>query len=216
MTGAAAIRDLPENLSHGYLQERDLADENIARTVFEHRGIYQLELGSGKGFFLTGLARKFPDVRFIGVEKRDRRCLKTFRRAERSGCKNLWIIKGYIETVITFLLPDNLFERIYVNFPDPWVKRRKRKHRTFTTETIGCLCNKLSRNGVFLMATDSADYASAVSKVTHTLPKVSVIDQDLCEKLYTEAELQNSFYARKKIEEGKDIHMIGFSRKENL
>ena len=94
-----------------------------------------IEIGTGKGQFITTLALRHPDILFIGIEKFSSVLVRAVEKAEAQEVKNLLLLRTDAELI------ENLFDkgevnRIYLNFSDPWPKDRHRKRRLTSEEFL--------------------------------------------------------------------------------
>lgn len=97
--------------------------------VFENANPIHLEIGMGKGHFIIGMAKRFPNINFIGIEMYDSVLVKATEALEKE--------EEYIPNLKLILMDardiDNVFgkeiARIYLNFSDPWPKARHAKRR---------------------------------------------------------------------------------------
>lgn len=96
-----------------------------------HNPIY-LELGMGKGKFLSTMANRNPDINFIGVEFREEMVYKALGKVTENQ-KNIGLLWANVDHIETFFAPGEI-SRIYLNFSDPWPKKRHEKRR-LTHET---------------------------------------------------------------------------------
>ena len=97
------------------------------KTLFKNKKPIHLEIGMGKGDFIIGMAQKYPDINFIGIEKFDSVILRATQKLENIELPNLKLIR-FDATEI-----ENIFDReidtIYLNFSDPWPKNRHEDRR---------------------------------------------------------------------------------------
>ncbi len=97
------------------------------KTLFQNNNPIHLEIGMGKGDFIIGMAVKYPNINFIGIEKFDSVILRATEKLEMFDLKNLKLIR-FDATEI-----DNIFDKeidtIYLNFSDPWPKNRHEGRR---------------------------------------------------------------------------------------
>jgi tRNA (guanine-N7-)-methyltransferase len=121
-----------------------------------------VELGFGRGEFLLGLAAEQPARAFLGVEYSGKRVLKMTRRLARSGLGNLRILEARAEDVVRELLPEGCVETFWVNFPDPWPKKRHHRRRLLQPALVHELALRLVAGGALEVATDDAEYAEAI------------------------------------------------------
>lgn len=87
-----------------------------------------LELGCGKGEYTVGLAQKFPDHNFIGVDIKGARIWRGVRRIAELGLVNAAFVRARIEFLPAFFAPDEV-EEIWITFPDPFPRDRQRRRR---------------------------------------------------------------------------------------
>ena len=119
-------------------------------------GAYYLEIGSGKGQFLVDMAKKFPDKFFVGVE----------RNVTCSGitCKKL-VEEEIVNAKLMFIdaevlmkeIKDDSIESIFLNFSDPWPKKRHHKRRLTTDSYLNNYYRVLKKGGRLIIKTDNVD-----------------------------------------------------------
>ena len=109
----------------------------VVHNPFEYKGKYKelfgndnpihLEVGMGKGDFIINMALKYPDINFIGLEKYESIVCRAIQKLENKEIKNLKLI------VIDALELGNIFDKeiecLYLNFSDPWPKKRHARRR---------------------------------------------------------------------------------------
>jgi len=96
--------------------------------LFENGGPIYLEVGMGKGQFICGMSDQLPGVNFLGIEKYDSVLLRALQKLEQNPRRNIILIRGEAENLESYFAP-NKIGRIYINFPDPWPRRRDAKKR---------------------------------------------------------------------------------------
>ena len=90
-----------------------------------------LELGCGKGEYTVGLAKRYPDMNFIGVDIKGARMWTGSTQAIKEGLKNVAFLRTNIEIIDRFFAPDEVTE-IWLTFSDPQMKNpRKRLTSTY-------------------------------------------------------------------------------------
>lgn len=126
-------------------------------TVFGNSKPVTLDIGCGGGEFLLKLARLMPDFNHIGVEVKAGRFGKAVRNAEESDARNLKYIHldGFLATG---LFAPATFDRVYINFPDPWPKDRHRKHRIVNADFASVLARAITDGGRLEIASDHDEY----------------------------------------------------------
>lgn len=97
------------------------------QSVFENENPIHLEIGSGKGDFIINMAISFPNINFIGVEKYASVLYKLVHKLEHKNIKNLKII--CVDAIEIDEIFNKEIDRLYLNFSDPWPKKRHEKRR---------------------------------------------------------------------------------------
>lgn len=87
-----------------------------------------IEIGSGKGQFITTLAKQHPEMNFIGVELQTTAAGMILRTKLEEGINNLQLMCADAAN-IAYYLPENSVDVLYLNFSDPWPKTRHEKRR---------------------------------------------------------------------------------------
>ncbi len=87
-----------------------------------------LEIGSGKGGFITKLAAQNPQIRYIAVEREVDCIVMALEKAKAAGIENLRFLAEDAKE-LGLLLPHGAFETLYLNFSDPWPKKKYAKRR---------------------------------------------------------------------------------------
>ena len=98
--------------------------------VFGNANPIQMEVGMGKGKFISTMARQHPEINFIGVEVIEEVLLDAVKRMNRAegipeNLRLVWINASLLEDLF---LPGEV-DRIFLNFSDPWPKTRHAKRR---------------------------------------------------------------------------------------
>ena len=119
---------------------------------------YQLEIGFGGGEHLLYQARNNPDTAFIGCEPFINGMAKLLSRIREEKLENIRLWNRDAAELLP-ALPENRFAKAYLLYPDPWPKRRQRKRRFLSDETIAMLARILHEGAEFRFATDIDDYA---------------------------------------------------------
>lgn len=122
----------------------------------------EIEVGCGKGRFLTARAAQNPDCDFLGIERMLERVRLFDGKCRRAGITNAKVLR--LEALYTFhyLLPAHHARRVYVFFPDPWPKKKHHSHRLFGPLFRTALWKRLEIGGKMEFATDHAEYFQEV------------------------------------------------------
>lgn len=122
----------------------------------------EIEVGCGKGQFLTKRAKENPDCDFLGIERMLERVRLFAGKCKRGGLANARVLR--LEALYTFhyLLPDHHARTVYVFFPDPWPKKKHHSHRLFGPLFLNALWKRLEVGGKLEFATDHKEYFETV------------------------------------------------------
>lgn len=122
----------------------------------------EVEVGCGKGRFLTARAKAHPECDFLGIERMLGRVRLFEGKCRRASIDNARVLR--LEALYTFhyLLPDHHIRTVYVFFPDPWPKKKHHSHRLFGPLFRTALWKRLQIGGKLEFATDHAEYFSEV------------------------------------------------------
>lgn len=104
---------------------------------FEKKQPIHLEVGMGKGQFIIGMAKAHPEFNFIGLEIQRTVAAITLKKSLEEDLPNLQLICGDGSDITDFFEPHEI-DRMYLNFSDPWPKKRHAKRRlTYHTFLAG-------------------------------------------------------------------------------
>lgn len=125
----------------------------------------EIELGCGDASFLAEYARQHPEINLLGVERLLGRLRKLNRKGQRQGATNLRGVRIESAYLLEFLLPSGVARALHIYFPDPWPKKKHRKHRLIN-DRFPCLAwQALAPGGVVYLRTDDEDYFGQMSAV---------------------------------------------------
>lgn len=141
-------------------QDRATGLQGNWQSLFENNAPLHVEIGTGKGQFIIGMAKKYPNINFIGMELQESAVAVAARKADEDeqSLPNLRFIYGDGAGVETYFSKGEV-AKIYLNFSDPWPKTRHESRRlTYKTflegyravlPTGGELAFKTDNRGLF-------------------------------------------------------------------
>ncbi|WP_434329443.1 tRNA (guanosine(46)-N7)-methyltransferase TrmB [Mycoplasma capricolum subsp. capricolum] len=151
-----------------------------------------LEIGCGKGQFLTTLALKNPNLNYIGMEKSStitaiglKKSLKEFQNNSKK-MTNIKYLNKYAENLLEIFYTDS-FSRIYLNFSDPWPKARHYKKRLTYLGFLDIYSDILIKNGFLEFKTDNDSLYNFTLEQLKLTNKWEIISNSL--DLYNDQEL---------------------------
>jgi tRNA (guanine-N7-)-methyltransferase len=125
----------------------------------------EVELGCGDASFLVEYARRNPQNNFIGVERLLGRIQKLDRKGRRAGLTNLRGVRIESAYFLQYLLPPHAASALHIYFPDPWPKKKHRRHRLINERFPELARAALLPGGVVYLRTDDADYFQQMTEV---------------------------------------------------
>lgn len=117
-----------------------------------------LEIGFGGGEHLAAQAAAHPRTGFIGAEAFINGVVKLLAEIEGRGLRNVRVLDADVAPLLA-RLPDACLGRVSLLYPDPWPKRRQRKRRFVSEESLAQIARLLKDGGTFRFASDIDDYA---------------------------------------------------------
>ncbi len=139
--------------------------------IFPRAQPVEVELGSGDGSFLVEYAAQHPEHNFIGVERLLGRIRKMERKGLRSGLRNLLGVRIESSYFLEYLLPPNSATALHVYFPDPWPKRKHRRHRLINERFPTLAQQALVPGGMVYLRTDDQNYFEQMIEVFAASPQ---------------------------------------------
>ncbi len=172
-------------------------DENGVALIeqgFSLDGDLFLEIGCGKGAFITGMSKRYPDKRFLAIELVPDVLMMAMEKADREETKNIRFLQANAEK-IDAILPHGSVKHLYLNFSDPWPKKRNAKRRLTSPLFLERYKKILAEDGKIFFKTDNKglfDYSLesfvengfAVSDVCFDLHNDPVFNEDNIETEY--------------------------------
>ncbi len=158
-----ALRRHQAELISGLLPQLAL---DLSQPIIDPRKLFslpvretRLEIGFGGGEHLIEAATREPEVGFIGCEPFINGMARLLSQIEQRGLNNIRLHRGDAVEVLD-RLPDASLDRVYLFYPDPWPKRRQRKRRFVSADTLARLARTMQKGAELRFATDIDDYAA--------------------------------------------------------
>lgn len=147
-----------------------------------------LEIGSGKGNFITTLALDNKDELFIALEKNISVCYRIIEKKNELNLENLIVVLGDSINLLEYLDKKSV-DIIYLNFSDPWPKARHHKRRLTYQPFLNVYKVLLKTNGLIQLRTDHLDFFNDSLEYFEKNFKKESVDYDYkSDKYFTEYE----------------------------
>ena len=124
------------------------------KEVFGNDNPIHIEIGMGKGTFITTLAGMNPDINYVGIEKYSSVLLRAVEKQDELQLPNLRFIRMDAENINEVFGVDEV-DRIYLNFSDPWPKDRHAKRRLTSRQFFARYDKMLKKEGRVEFKTDN-------------------------------------------------------------
>jgi tRNA (guanine-N7-)-methyltransferase len=130
----------------------------------------EAEFGCADARFLFERAPHHRDTYFVGLEIRKALVDQVNEQAAATGLDNLRAVSCHINVDLPTLVPEASLTRVFVNFPDPWFKRRHQKRRLMNDELVEVLHRKIRPGGELFFQSDVFDLALDALAVLEAAP----------------------------------------------
>ena len=122
--------------------------------MFGNDNPVRIEIGMGKGRFISTLAAQNPDINYVGIEKYSSVLLRAVQKLEEEELPNVRLIRMDAEDLENVFAQGEL-DRIYLNFSDPWPKDRHAKRRLESRQFLARYNQILKKDGTIEFKTDN-------------------------------------------------------------
>lgn len=146
-------------LAHPFTIQTDGADSEQYRglwkqEIFRNDFPIHVEIGMGKGQFLTTMASMNPGIHYIGIEKYSSVLVRAIEKMEEMELENIRFLRMDAKDLETYFAPGEI-GKIYLNFSDPWPKDRHAKRRLTSVHFLEKYERLLEPGGLLQFKTDN-------------------------------------------------------------
>ena len=203
------VKNLDERIDAAkqFLVEEPMSYKGRWRENFGNDGRLYLELGCGKGKFITARAMADPEADFVGIEGLDAVIVRGMEKAVENEVKNVRYVLEYVKDIRDFF-EDGELDGIYLNFSDPWPKARHAKRRLTFGDTLLKYKQVLKEGGFIAFKTDNEGLfeftLEEIERLGFEIKEMSrdLHNSDLAAKEFT-TEYEEKFHAT-----GKNINYV--------
>ncbi len=152
--------------------------KNKYNKLFNNDNPIHLEIGMGKGNFIINMAKKYPNINFIGLELYTNVIARAIKKLENEDIPNLKLIN------INALELNDIFDHeiscIYLNFSDPWPKKRNAKRRLTSEIFLKIYDNLFKDKPLIIQKTDNTSlFESSIISLSNYGYTIEDISLDL-------------------------------------
>jgi tRNA (guanine-N7-)-methyltransferase len=170
----------------------------------------ELEIGMGKGTFLTEQAKTRPETNFFGIEYARWFWRYASDRLRRNGCVNARTVRAEAAFFLREYVSDASLAAVHIYFPDPWPKKRHHKRRLIQPAFLLEITRVLRPGGPVRIVTDHADYFLQIQQVLADSP-LQIMDYDRPASAGQD-EVAGTNFERKYRQQGRPFHAIAARR----
>lgn len=139
---------------------------NWSRMFFENNNEIILELGCGKGEYTVGLAQRYPDRNFIGIDIKGARIWRGLRDSNDEEIRNVAFIRSRIN-LIEYMFAKNEVSEIWITFPDPRPRQSDEQRRLTSPRFIERYKKVLKPGGIIHLKTDNIIFFEYTLDIIH-------------------------------------------------
>ena len=206
--GRSKSRALSKSKKFFYTNHKDdfLVDFEQIKLV-KHKD-FVLEIGFGLGENLLFQATKYPKNHFIGIDPFINGVANVIQKAKELNLNNVSILDMPVQKVLDNF-SDNFFSKVFVLFPDPWMKNKQKKRRLLNYLFLEKILKKMKVKSSFIFATDDQDYFNFVTKEISLLrKKIDTFEYSLSNK----HPITDTKYSNKATKLKKNIYLLNLDK----
>lgn len=177
---------------------------------FKNDNPITLELACGRGEYTIGLAKRYPDRNFIGVDIKGARIWQGATLAMEQNIDNVAFVRTQIEQIAEFFASGEVAE-IWITFPDPFLKDSKSNRRLTSPQLLPVYQKILAPGGIVQLKTDSTElYEFTLETLSEQNTYTLIYNNDdiyASELVMPELELK-TYYEGLHLKKGKTIKFI--------
>ena len=175
-----------------------------------------LEIGSGKGKFISERAERLKEYNYIACEGQDNVCLRVLEKAEEADRDNLKVMMKYIHDIHE-IFENGELEGMFLNFSDPWPKERHAKRRLTHRNNLKGFFDVMRPGGVIEFKTDNDDlFEFSIGEIEDQGYEILEFTRDLHEEgcTYLSKEFMTE-YEERFMTLGKNINYVKFRKPQD-
>ncbi|PKN72261.1 MAG: tRNA (guanosine(46)-N7)-methyltransferase TrmB [Candidatus Cloacimonetes bacterium HGW-Cloacimonetes-3] len=171
-----------------------------------------LEIGSGKGEFISAYSILHPESNILGIEVAHKRLNNILKKLSPDKNPNVRLMRMFVDASIKDVFAPESISGVFIQHPDPWPKRKHHRRRLIQEDFLDALAHILKPEAQVQVSTDHAEYASWILEEFLANPcYISVYDDPLRMQSTFEDHITTWFEAEQR-RQGFDPHFMLFKR----
>lgn len=168
--------------------------------IFGNDNSIHIEIGMGKGKFIINMAKKYPNINFIGIEKYDSVLVKAVKQLDEldGNIPNLKLLLYDADNISEVFC--NEIERIYLNFSDPWPKSKHEKRRLTSQNFLKKYDNLFVNKKDIIQKTDNRNFfdfsLQSIEEYGYTIDEITYDLYSLNDENNVPTEYEEKFNSR--------------------
>jgi len=186
-------------------------DKFKCEIAFENDNPINIEYCSGNGQWIIEKAKKNQDINFIAVEKKFLRARQIWLKMHKENLKNLFVVQSDAFVFTKNYLKNMSISDVYINFPDPWPKKKHAKNRFIKKEFLQDVSRVQKQGKTISVITDHEDYRD---EIINEFLKIKEYKALLKEPYFIQnsEDFGSSFFMELFRSKGKAINYIKFAK----
>jgi len=176
------VRQHVNPLSHQFSQPLQLPDWQLI--YGEVQQPLHLDIGSARGKFLLKMAEQLPNWNFLGLEIREPLVHQANALRINHNLTNIYFLLAQANVHLASILasfPIQVLQRVTIQFPDPWFKRKQQKRRVVQPDLVAVIADYLQPGGDVFLQSDVLDVALDMYHHFHQHPQFQTQGEFLAE-----------------------------------
>lgn len=203
-----SIKNADERLvKHPRIVNNEKENRGKWEKIFDNNNPIHIEIGMGKGQFISTMAKNNPNINYIGFEKFTNVLVRALKNLTEENVNNVLAVRMDVEEILE-VFEDGEIDRIYLNFSDPWPKDRHEKRRLTHHGFLERYNSILSPNGTLCFKTDNKDlFDFSLEEIEEYGWKLKNVTRDLHNSCYVEGNVMTE-YEEKFVSRGMPIYRL--------
>jgi tRNA (guanine-N7-)-methyltransferase len=180
--------------------------------IFPKNQPLYLEIGSGKGEFISTYSIQNPSFNILGLEAASKRINNTLKKLSPDRHPNVRLMRLFVDESIKDIFPAESVSGVFIQHPDPWPKRKHHRRRLIQPGFLNALAHVLKPDAQIQISTDHSGYAAWILEEFLANPcYISVFDDPLRQQSTFEDHITTWFEAEQR-SQGFDPQFMLFKR----